>query len=112
MVEEPDALIEKAIEFGSDSITIHYEIKDFYRVLKYLMKVREKYNINIGVSICPGTDVKVLEPILDKIDSVLIMSVHPGKGGQAFIKSSYDKIKDLRKLSVKIKNIRRLEKCL
>lgn len=103
MVEEPSVLIQDAIEFGANNITIHYEIEKFYDALKLLLKYRERYNINIGVSICPDTDATVLEPIIDKIDSVLVMSVHPGKGGQAFIESSYNKIKDLRKLSEKIR---------
>jgi len=103
MVESPKELIEKAIGYGADNITIHYEIKNFYDMLKLLLKYREKYNINVGVSICPETDTNVLEPILDKIDSVLVMSVHPGKGGQAFIEDSYSKIGKLRNLS---KNIR------
>ena len=103
MVEEPSELIEKAIKFKADNITIHYEIKDFYKILKLLFLYREKYNINVGVSICPQTDVSMLEPIIDKIDSVLLMSVHPGKGGQAFMEESYSKIKSLRNLSDKIR---------
>lgn len=99
MVEEPYDLIEKALKYNADNITIHYEIPNFYNVLKFLIKYREQHNINVGVSICPETDIKVLEPILDKIDIVLVMSVHPGRGGQAFIETSYNKIKDLRKLS-------------
>jgi len=103
MVEEPEELIEEAIKLGADNITIHYEIANFYKTLKYLTKIQQKYNIGIGVSICPETDIYALEPILTKIDSVLIMSVHPGKGGQAFIEDSYKKLKELRKLSKKIR---------
>lgn len=103
MVENPKELIEKSIELGANSITIHYEITEFYDMLKLLFKYREKYNINVGVSISPDTDVKVLEPIINKLDSILIMSVYPGKGGQEFIDRTYDKIRKTRNLSDKIR---------
>ena len=103
MVENPEKLIQKAIELGADNITIHYEIDKFFEALRLLFKYREQYDIGVGVSICPETNVNVLEPIIDKIDSVLLMSVQPGKGGQPFIEDTYYKISNLRKLSDKIR---------
>lgn len=95
MVEKPIELARKAISFGADCITIHYEIKDFDNTLKSLIKEKTP----VAVSICPETDVTVLKPILEQIHHVLLMSVHPGKGGQAFIENTYDKIKEIRKFS-------------
>jgi len=103
MVENPENLIKESAELGADNITIHYEIDSFYDTLKLLKKYREINNINIGVSICPETTVDALIPIINDIDSVLLMSVHPGKGGQAFIEDSYNKIVSLRKLSSRIR---------
>ena len=95
MVEEPIEMARKAINLGADWITIHYEIENFDSTFNSL--VDEK--IPIAVSICPETDVTVLKPILEQIHHVLLMSVHPGKGGQAFIENTYDKIKEIRKFS-------------
>lgn len=95
MVEEPIEMARKAINLGADCITIHYEIKDFDNTLKSLIKEKTP----VAVSICPETDVIALKPILEQIHHVLLMSVHPGKGGQAFIENTYDKIKEIRKFS-------------
>ena len=59
-------------------------------------------NIKVGLAINPDTDVEVIEPFLDKIDLVLVMSVVPGKGGQSFIESSLDKIRKIRNLNKNI----------
>ena len=95
MVEEPIEMARKAINLGADCITIHYEIENFDSTFKSLLDEK----IPIAVSICPETDVTVLKPILEQIHHVLLMSVHPGKGGQAFIENTYDKIKEIRKFS-------------
>lgn len=100
MVENPldDGYIDKAIEYGADSITIHYEIPNFEKVLKYLTETKKtlksKYNrdILIGVSIKPQTPINVLKKYVSKIDKILLMSVEPGKGGQKYIKKVNDKI--------------------
>lgn len=73
MVNEPVDMAKKAANYGADKVTIHYEIPDFANALNELLKK----NIKAGVSVCPDTDVNVLKPFLDKIDSVLIMSVVP-----------------------------------
>ena len=53
--------------------------------------------IKAGVALNPATSLSVLDYILDKVDMVLIMTVNPGFGGQKFIESSYDKIRELKK---------------
>lgn len=105
MIENPEKQIEYALKLGADSITIHYEIDNFYEMYRLLQKRKKEQGLKIGVSICPETDVNALKPILDDIDIVLVMSVHPGKGGQAFIEIAYDKISKIRKLSDKVRII-------
>lgn len=73
MVNEPVDMAKKAANYGADKVTIHYEIPDFENTLNELLRE----NIKVGVSICPDTDVNVLKLFLDKIESVLIMSVVP-----------------------------------
>ena len=103
MVEAPEEMIKSAIELGANRITIHYEINNFKNCFEYLLELKNTENIMIGISICPETEIAVLKPFLNKIDSVLIMSVYPGKGGQSFIDSTYQKISDLRKIAPYIK---------
>ena len=105
MVEKPKEYIDYALRLGADSITIHYEIGCFRDALNYLLELKNTKNIKIGISICPETDVSVLKPFLSKIDIGLVMSVHPGRGGQAFIEDTYNKIEELRNLSDKIRII-------
>lgn len=95
MIQEPIRYIEEFTAAGADSITIHLEAcEDVGATLK---KIRA-CEVKAGISICPDTSVADLEPWLDKVDMVLIMTVHPGFGGQKFIPSSLDKVRDLRQM--------------
>ena len=95
MIEEPDRYIEAFAEAGSDWITVHAEVcADLRRTVRELRKL----NVRPGVVLNPSTSLKTLYPILDEIDLVLLMSVHPGFGGQAFIPSVLKKIERLRKI--------------
>ena len=95
MIEEPDRYIEAFAEAGSDWITVHAEVcADLRRTVRGLRKL----NVRPGVVLNPSTSLKTLYPILDEIDLVLLMSVHPGFGGQAFIPSVLKKIERLRKI--------------
>ena len=88
MIEDPDRYI-------ADIITVHYEAcKD---VEKTIQMIREK-GVKVGVTIKPKTSLSVLEPLLDKVDMILLMTVEPGFGGQAYIPESTDKIRALRKM--------------
>lgn len=95
MITEPIRYIQEFADAGADLITIHYEACE--DVEKTIQKIRE-CGKKVGISIKPKTAVSVLEPYLDQVDMVLIMSVEPGFGGQKFIDSSLDKIKELRAL--------------
>ena len=78
---------------GADLITIHLEACE--DVAATLKKIRE-IGCKVGISICPDTPVSDLIPYLEMVDMVLIMSVHPGFGGQKFIPTSLGKIRELR----------------
>lgn len=95
MVREPYDYMEDFVKKGANHITIHLEAVQ--NPLVYIEKCRE-LGIKVGLSISPDTPVAGLEPYLDQIDLVLVMSVHPGFGGQKFIPSSLEKIKQLKKI--------------
>ena len=89
MVEEPFNFLPMFENCGADLITVHYEAcTDLYAVIKYL----HERNIRVGVSIKPQTSEQVLLPFLDEIDNILIMTVEPGFGGQAFMSEQLSKI--------------------
>lgn len=97
MVTDPVFISKIFIDAGADMITFHYEALDTIEECKALCKDIRQKGCKCGISIKPDTDVSVLEPILSEVDLVLIMSVHPGFGGQSFIESSLEKIKFLDK---------------
>ena len=93
MVTEPIRYVEAFAKAGADLITIHLEACE--DVDATIAKIRE-CGCKVGISICPDTPVTSLENYVEKVDMVLIMSVHPGFGGQSFIPSSLDKIRQLK----------------
>lgn len=93
MITEPIRYIEAFAKAGADLITIHLEACE--DVEATIAKIRE-CGCKVGISICPETPVSSLENLVDKVDVVLIMSVHPGFGGQKFIPESLDKIRELK----------------
>lgn len=93
MVTEPGRYIEEFVACGADSITVHVEAcKHIDRVLG---QIREA-GLHVGVSLNPGTPLSVLDCVLDKTDMILLMTVNPGFGGQAYIDSCTAKIAELR----------------
>ena len=95
MVQEPIRYIEAFKEAGADIVTIHLEACE--NVEETIAKIRE-CGMKVGLSICPKTSEKEVEHLLSKIDMLLVMSVHPGFGGQKFIPESLDKIRAIRKM--------------
>ena len=95
MVKEPIRYIEDFKKAGADLVTIHYEACE--DVAATIAKIRE-CEMKVGLSINPETDVNVVEKYLKDVDMLLVMSVHPGFGGQKFIPESIDKIKAVRKM--------------
>ena len=95
MIENPENYINSYINAGSDSITFHFEATT--KVKKVIKMIKDK-NLKCGISIKPKTNVDVLLPYLSEIDMVLVMSVEPGFGGQKFMDSALNKIKQLANL--------------
>ncbi len=96
MVQEPIRYIEAFKQAGADLVTIHLEAcKD---VRASIQKIRE-CGLKAGLSICPETPAEAVEPYLGEVDMILVMSVHPGFGGQKFIPESLDKIRCIRRMS-------------
>ncbi len=103
MVTNPEELIEPFVKAGADNITFHIEAID--NPIEIIEQIRS-LNIQVGISIKPGTPLKVLDPYLKKIDLILIMTVEPGFGGQQYIPESTARIQKLDK-SLKILGIRK-----
>ena len=92
MVCDVKKYIDEVISMKPFNITFHYEaVSNPILIIDYLKSL----NIKVGMAINPETDVDVLKPYLSMIDVVLVMSVHPGKGGQKFIDVS-DKLLKLK----------------
>jgi len=95
MVENPLKFVKMFENCGADMITVHYEAaEDLSEIIGYL----QKRKIKIGVSLKPNTQAKVLEPYLDDIDTVLVMTVEPGFGGQTFMQNQLAKITELKNI--------------
>lgn len=92
MITKPERYIDEFIKVGSNILTIHLEATGDY---KNVLKEIKNKGIKAGISVNPETDVEKLGDVLDIADLVLIMSVHPGFGGQKFIESALGKIKYL-----------------
>ena len=93
MIEDPDRYVQNFKDAGADILTVHYEAcKHLHRTVSYIKSLGMK----AGVSLNPATNIDVLDYVLEDLDLVLIMSVNPGFGGQSFIPSAIDKIKNLK----------------
>lgn len=95
MIINPENHIDSFAKAGADMISVHFEGN--IHLHKLIMQIKS-HNIKAGVVLNPHTRVENIEPIMDYIDNILIMSVNPGFGGQKFIESSIDKIKKAKKL--------------
>ncbi|MCA0753949.1 ribulose-phosphate 3-epimerase [Paenibacillus sp. N4] len=93
MIERPELSLADYIAAGADRITVHAEAcVHLHRTVHF---IKEK-GLPAGVAINPATPVSVLEPILHDLDLVLVMTVNPGFGGQAFIPYSLEKLRQVR----------------
>lgn len=97
MIVDPEEQAVNYIKAGADIITFHLEAFSCMVCMGKTIRAVHEVGGKVGISIKPKTKVRSLIPFLDQIDLVLIMSVEPGKGGQAFIKSALGKIKFLRR---------------
>ena len=96
MVRHPLDYIKDYASLNTKQIIFHTEADDdIYETINEI----HSYGIKAGLAINPDTPVKQIEKYLDLVDTVLVMSVYPGKGGQKFIPESSDKIKELNNYS-------------
>ena len=96
MIQEPVRYVEAFKEAGADILTVHLEAcEDTAATIEKI----HACGMKAGLSICPETDVKEVGQLLDKIEMLLIMSVHPGFGGQKFIPESLDRIRAVRQMA-------------
>jgi len=90
MITNPADFIDKFIDAGVNYLSFHIETDTNY--VSLFRKIR-KLGVKAGIAINPETSIDALPGIIDEIDYVLIMSVHPGFGGQAFIEESVEKVR-------------------
>lgn len=95
MIDEPIRYIKEFVDCGADIITVHVEACD--DVAETLAAIRE-HGAKASITLNPETPVSAIEPYLDKVDMVLVMSVNPGFAGQKFIPESLDKVREVRKI--------------
>jgi ribulose-phosphate 3-epimerase len=95
MVEKPESMIEEFIDAGADAVTLHAETCPHLH--RYVQKIKAAGK-KAGIALNPATANWSLEWLLDDVDFILIMSVNPGFGGQAFLPFSLEKIRQLKEL--------------
>ena len=96
MIAPCDPYLEAFAKAGADSITIHVEAgAHVHRSLQAIRALGKK----AGVTLNPGTPVETIEPVIDLVDLILVMSVNPGFGGQSFIPAAIEKVSRLAALA-------------
>jgi len=95
MITNPELYIADFAKAGADYIAVHAETA--YHLHRLVQSIKEHKGVKAAVALNPATPLEALEYILPDLDMVVIMSVNPGFGGQAFIPSALEKIKRLRK---------------
>lgn len=93
MIVDPDRYIDTFAALGSNILTVHYEATNHLH--RTLQSIKNK-GMKAGVALNPHTPVSLVKNIIKDIDLVCLMSVNPGFGGQSFIESTYEKIRELR----------------
>ena len=95
MIEEPDRYIADFVKAGADMVSVHVEaVPHLHRTVELIKSLGAR----AGVVLNPATPAAALEAIAPDVDFVLVMSVNPGFGGQAFIRHSLDKVRRVRDL--------------
>lgn len=97
MIDRPLRYVEEFCDAGADILTIHAEADTVENNIEALKKIRQK-GVKAAVSIKPNTPAEALEPYLDLVDLILVMTVEPGFGGQKFMEDMMPKVRTLRKL--------------
>ena len=92
MIQRADHFVSRFAKAGADSVTVHVEREANHDVAKTLHGIRDA-GCRPGLSLNPATPFAAVEPFLDEIDALLVMTVHPGFGGQTFRPEMMDKVK-------------------
>src|SRR5438094_6584341 len=92
MIEHADHYVPRFVKAGANSITVHVESEARHDVGKTLQQIREN-GCRVGLTLNPATPFDLLEPFLEEIDLLLVMTVHPGFGGQSFRAEQMEKVK-------------------
>ena len=95
MIDAPHNHIEQFAKAGADIITVHVEAVD---QLSSVIEQIKSNGCRAGVAVKPKTSIKAVEDVIDKIDLLLVMTVEPGWGGQAFIENSAERISEAAQL--------------
>jgi ribulose-phosphate 3-epimerase len=106
MIEQPELYIADFIRAGGNRILVHQEAT--VHLDRALAMVRE-LGAEAGAAINPATPVTMLSEVLDKVDTVLVMTVNPGFGGQKFIPNTYEKIRQLNQMRARYNATFRIE---
>ncbi len=92
MIENPDQYIDAFVDAGSEMISVHFEAcTHLHRTIQKI----KSHGIMAGVAVNPASSLYNIEPILEYVDMVVVMSVNPGFGGQSFIESTYSRLQEL-----------------
>ena len=95
MIEEPEKFIDAFVAAGADQLTVHWEACiHLHRTIQQI----KSCGIKAGVAVNPHTPVHFLKDIIGDVDTVLVMSVNPGFGGQLFLPHTLNKVTDLRQM--------------
>jgi len=92
MIERPDHYLPRFLEAGANSITVHVESESQHEVPETLAAIRAA-GCGVGLTLNPATSFEAVAPFLDVIDLLLIMTVHPGFGGQSFRPEMMEKVR-------------------
>ena len=92
MIEHADHYLPRFIDAGANSITVHVEAEAKHNVAETLQRIRGA-GCNAGLTLNPATPFALLEPFLHQLDVLLIMTVHPGFGGQSFRADQMEKLR-------------------
>jgi ribulose-phosphate 3-epimerase len=95
MIEHADHYVPRFVEAGANSITVHAEYEARHDVSQTLKQIREA-GCGVGLTLNPETPFESVEPFLDRIDLLLVMTVHPGFGGQPFRAEMMEKVRRAR----------------
>lgn len=95
MIDNPIRYVERFVKAGADLVSFHLEAE---KNIRGTIEIIKNSGAKVGLAINPDTPVEKIEPYVDDLDLVLVMSVFPGFGGQKFIEGSLDRITEARKI--------------